>query len=226
MKKGLIAFLSVVYLFCIVFVSIIYAQDVATENPIEKTQKSALPDTSKKITDDKQAKGNKKIDGDVVTDDEYIIGPEDVLHIFVWKEESLTKTVPVRIDGKISLPLLDDIQASGLTPLQLKEELTKKLKGFVDNPTITVTVTEANSFKVYISGEVKQPGIVRIRSEVTLVQLIIMVGGFTEWANKRKILIITKEDGKEKRITVNYNKIIDGDIPDIIIKRGDTVIIP
>ena len=96
----------------------------------------------------------------------------------------------------------------------------------MDNPTVTVTVKEANSYRVFISGEVKQPGIVRIRSEVTLVNLIIMVGGFTEWANKRKILIITKENGKEKRITANYNKIIDGDIPDIVIKPGDTVIIP
>ena len=176
---------------------------------------------------DKQANDNKKVTGDIVTDnDKYVIGPEDVLDIFVWKEESLTKTVPVRIDGNISLPLVDDVQASGLTPLQLKEELTKKLRGFVDNPTVTVTVKEANSYRVFISGEVKQPGIVHIRSEVTLVNLIIMVGGFTEWANKRKILIITKENGKEKRITANYNKIIDGDIPDIVIKPGDTVIIP
>ena len=205
MKKGLITFLSVVYVFCF----FIYSQNVSAENPAEKIQKSAVPTA-------KQANDN----------DKYIIGPEDVLDIFVWKEESLTKTVPVRIDGKISLPLLDDIQASGLTPLQLKEELTKKLSGFVDNPTVTVTVKEANSYRVFISGEVKQPGIVRIRSEVTLVNLIIMVGGFTEWANKRKILIITKENGKEKRITANYNKIIDGDIPDIVIKPGDTVIIP
>jgi polysaccharide export outer membrane protein len=226
MKKNLTAFLSVVYLFCIVFASIVYAQEVATENPIKKTQKSAPPDTSKKITANKQAKDNKKIAVDVVTgSDKYIIGPEDVLHVFVWKEEALTKTVPVRIDGKISLPLLDDIHASGLTPLQLKEELTSKLKGFVDNPTVTVTVTEANSYKVFISGEVKTPGIVRIRSEITLVKLIIMAGGFTEWANKRKILIITKEDGKEKRIMVNYNKIVDGDEPDVIINRGDTIIV-
>jgi len=110
-----------------------------------------------------------------------------VLDIFVWKEESLTKTVPVRIDGKISLPLLDDIQASGLTPLQLKEELTKKLGRFVDNPTVTVTVKEANSFRAFVSGEVKQPGMVHLRSDVTLVKLIVMAGGFTEWANKRKI---------------------------------------
>ena len=223
MKKGLIVFLSVIYVFCF----FIYTQDVAAENPAEKIQKSEASDTSKKITDNIQTKDNNKVAGDVVNDnDKYIIGPEDVLDIFVWKEESLTKTVPVRIDGKISLPLLDDIQASGRTPLQLKEELTKKLSGFVDNPTVTVTVKEANSYRVFISGEVKQPGIVRIRSEVTLVNLIIMVGGFTEWANKRKILIITKENGKEKRITANYNKIIDGDIPDIVIKPGDTVIIP
>ena len=223
MKKGLIAFLSVVYVFCF----FIYAQNVSAESPAEKIQKGEVIDTSKKITNDKQANDNKKVSGDVVNNnDKYIIGPEDVLDIFVWKEESLTKTVPVRIDGKISLPLLDDIQAAGLTPLQLKEEITKRLSGFVDNPTVTVTVREANSYRVFISGEVKQPGIVRIRSEITLVKLIIMAGGFTEWANKRKISIITKENGKEKRITANYNKIIDGDIPDIVIKPGDTVIIP
>jgi len=148
-----------------------------------------------------------------------------VLDIFVWKEESLTKTVPVRIDGKISLPLLDDIQASGLTPLQLKEELTKKLGRFVDNPTVTVTVKEANSFRAFVSGEVKQPGMVHLRSDVTLVKLIVMAGGFTEWAIKENI---NHQEGerKEKRITVNYNNIIDGDTQDIAIKPGDTVIIP
>ncbi len=226
MKKSLIAFLSVVYVFCI----FIYAQNAGAESPSEKIQKwrseSLSTHASNIVTDAAKAQDNKKVASDITEIDKYVIGPEDVLHIFVWKEEFLTKTVPVRIDGKISLPLLDDIQAAGLTPLQLKEELTKKLSGFVDNPTVTVTVTEANSYRVFISGEVRQPGIVRIRSEVTLVNLIIMVGGFTEWANKRKILILTKENGKEKRITANYNKIIDGDIPDIIIKPGDTVIIP
>ena len=226
MKKIVIAFLLLVYLLCIVFASIVYAQDVAIENPMEKSQKNAPLDASKKINDNQQAKENKNNTGNVGTgSDKYIIGPEDVLYIFVWKEESLTKTVPVRIDGKISLPLLDDIQAAGLTPLQLKEELTKKLKGFVDSPAVTVTVTEANSYRVFVSGEVKTPGIIRIRSEVTLVNLIIMVGGFTEWANKRKILIITRENGTDKRITANYNKIIDGEEPDVVIHRGDTVIV-
>ena len=145
--------------------------------------------------------------------------------IYVWKEESITKTVPVRIDGKISLPLIDDIQAAGLTPLELKKALMEKLKGFVDNPTVTVTVMEANSYKVYVSGEVKSPGVLRFRDEMTLIRLIIAVGGFTEWANQKKIQIITKEKGVVKRITVNYKKIIEGDEPDVIINRGDTVII-
>lgn len=158
--------------------------------------------------------------------DSYVIGPEDVLDIHVWREDNLSlKKVPVRIDGKISMPLVDDIHAAGLTPLQLKNALTDRLKGFVDNPTVTVTVIESNSFKVYVSGEVKNPGIHNIRSEVTLVKLISLVGGFTEWANKRKILIITKENGAEKRITANYNRIIDGDDPDIVIRRGDTVVV-
>jgi polysaccharide export outer membrane protein len=176
--------------------------------------------------DGKAADSAGKVQGAIATDsDQYIIGPEDVLLIYVWREEAFTKTLPVRTDGKISLPLLDDIQAVGLTPLQLKEALTDKLKDFVESPIVTVTVMEANSFKVYVSGEVKQPGVQRIRSEITLVKLIIMAGGFTEWANQKKILIITKEKGAEKRITANYKKIVEGEEPDIVIKRGDTVIV-
>ena len=168
-----------------------------------------------------------KTQSGVATDsDTYIIGPEDVLHIYVWKEEPLSKTVPVRMDGKISLPLVDDIQAADLTPLQLKEVIIKKLKGFIDNPTVSVTVMEANSFKVYVAGEVKTPGVVKLRSETSLVQIMTMVGGFTDWADKKKILIIRKENGIEKRITVNYKKIIDGKEPDITIKRGDMVVVP
>jgi polysaccharide biosynthesis/export protein len=158
----------------------------------------------------------------------YIIGSEDVLYIHVWKEEHLSRTVPVRIDGKISLPLVDEIQAAGLTPLQLKELLMKRLKEFVDIPNISVMVMEANSFKVYISGQIKNPGVYRIRSETSLLQIIPMAGGFTEWANQKKILIIRKENGKEKRMTVNYKKIVKGDDPssNIILKAGDSIIVP
>ena len=168
-----------------------------------------------------------KTQGEVNTDsDTYIIGPEDILYIYVWKEEPLSKTVPVRMDGKISLPLVDDIQAADLTPLQLKEVIINKLKGFIDNPTVSVTVMEANSFKVYVDGQVKTPGTIKLRSETSIIQLISMVGGFTDWADQKNILIIRKERGAEKRITVNYKKIIGGKEPDVIIKRGDTVIVP
>lgn len=202
MKKALAVFLLTAWVLSITAPSIVCAQDGKAADRSGKAQGAVAADN-----------------------DQYVIGPEDVLLIYVWREESITKTVPVRIDGKISLPLVNDIQAAGLTPLQLKEVLTEKLKGFVESPTITVTVMEANSFKVYVSGEVKNPGIHRIRSEITLVKLIIMAGGFTEWADQKKILIITKEKGAEKRITANYKKIIDGEEPDIVIKRGDTVIV-
>jgi polysaccharide export outer membrane protein len=201
MKKALAVFLVTAWLLFVTASSIVCAQDGKAVDP-GKAQGAVAADS-----------------------DQYVIGPEDVLLIYIWKEESITKTVPVRIDGKISLPLVNEIQASGLTPLQLKEILTEKLKGFIENPTVTVTVMEANSFKVYLSGEVKQPGVHRIRTEITLVKLIIMAGGFTEWADQKRILVITKEKGKEKRITANYKKIIEGEEPDILIKSGDTVII-
>jgi len=158
----------------------------------------------------------------------YVIGPEDVLYIHVWKEENLSKTGLVRSDGKISLPLVDEIQAAGLTPLQLKELLMQRLKEFVDIPNISVMVMEANSFKVYISGQIKNPGVYRLRSETSLLQIIPMAGGFTDWANQKKILIIRKENGEEKRITVNYKKIVKGDdkSSNIILKSGDTIIVP
>lgn len=169
----------------------------------------------------------KQVQGEVPADsNQYVIGAEDILYIHVWKEEALSRTVPVRMDGKISLPLIDEIEAAGLTPLQLKENLVKKFKEFVDIPSVSVIVTEANSFKVYVSGWVKSPGAVRLRSETSILQLIPMVGGFTEWANQRKVLIIRKEEGKEKRITVNYKRIVDGKDPNFILKSGDTVIVP
>jgi polysaccharide export outer membrane protein len=174
-----------------------------------------------------KALSQKQAQAEVAADsNQYVIGPEDSLYIHVWKEETLSRTVPVRIDGKISLPLIDEIQAAGLTPLQLKENLIKRFKDFVDIPNVSVIVMEANSFKVFVSGYVKTPGVVRLRSETSLLQLIPMVGGFTEWANQRKVLVIRKEEGKEKRITVNYKKIVSGDEPNLVLKSGDTIIVP
>lgn len=179
--------------------------------------------------EDKEILLKKEAQAEVAADSaSYVIGSEDVLYIHVWKEETLSKTVSVRMDGKISIPLVDDIQAAGLTPLKLKEKLTEKLRDFVEAPNVTVVVMEANSFKVYFSGEVKSPGVLRLRTETTLAQAISMVGGLTEWANRSKIIVIRKENGKEKRFTINYKKITQGkDLnSNIILKSGDTIIVP
>jgi polysaccharide export outer membrane protein len=183
----------------------------------------AYPQSEKEVLQKKQAQAEIAADSD-----RYIIGSEDILYIHVWKEEQFSRTIPVRIDGKITLPLMDEIQATGLTPLQLKESLTQKLKEFVENPMVTVIVMEANSFQVYISGEIRKPGAYRLKTETSLLQFIPLAGGFTEWANQKKILIIRKEDGKEKRITVNYKKIVKGEDPksNIVLKAGDTIIAP
>lgn len=183
----------------------------------------AYPQTDKEILLKKEAQAEIPADSD-----SYVIGSEDVLYIHVWKDETLSKTVSVREDGKISIPLIDEIKAAGLTPLQLKEKLTEKLKEYLDVPTVTVIVMEANSFKVYVSGQVKSPGVLRLRSETSLAQALSMVGGFTDWANQSKIIIIRKENGKEKRFTINYKKIIQGkDLnSNIALKRGDTIIVP
>lgn len=156
----------------------------------------------------------------------YVIGPEDILNIYVWKEETLSRTVPVRVDGKISLPLVNEIQAAGLTPQQLQEMIAQRLKDFVADPVVSVIVMESNSIKVYVSGQVRNPGVHRLRSETTLLQIIPMVGGFTEWANPKKILVIRKEGDKEIRMTVNYKKMVDGKIPALVLKPGDTIIVP
>jgi len=183
----------------------------------------AYPQADKEILLKKEAQAEIAADSD-----RYIIGAEDVLYIHVWREETVTKTVSVRMDGMISIPLVDEIQAAGLTPLQLKEKLTERLKQFIEHPNVTVVVMEANSFKVYFSGQVKTPGVLRLRSETSLAQAISMVGGLTEWANQKKIIIIRKENGKEKRFTINYKKIVKGEDLDsnIILKSGDTIIVP
>jgi polysaccharide export outer membrane protein len=179
-----------------------------------------------------QAKGTasaKEGKGQVPADSSsYIIGPEDVLTVHIWKEEALSRTVPVRMDGMISLPLVDDIKAEGLTPLQLKAVITEKLSAFISEPVVTVIVLEMNSYKVYVSGQVRAPGVYRLRSETNLVQLISMAGGLTEWADPKGIFIVRKKDGKEERINVNYKKAMKGEIPlnQLLLKPGDIVIVP
>jgi len=159
---------------------------------------------------------------------DYKIGVGDVLNIQVWKEADLSRSVPVRPDGKISFPLLDDMQAAGLTPLELKNILTEKLKQYLSGPRVTVLVEEVNSYKVYVMGQVVTQGALVLKSKTDLLQAISLAGGFTTFAKKKEIIII-RNDGKNRaRIKVNYERILSGKSPDqnLILEPGDTVVVP
>jgi polysaccharide export outer membrane protein len=166
-----------------------------------------------------------KVEKQPAATEEYIIGPEDVLHINVWKDETLTTDAVVRSDGKISVPLINDVQASGLTVPQLKDEITNKLKEYIPGVDVTVIVTQMNSNKIYIQGEVARPGPQPYNGELTVIQALALAGGLTPYAHRRGIIILRA--GGEK-LLFNYNKVIKGkDLEqNVRLKRGDTIIVP
>ena len=161
--------------------------------------------------------------------DSYKIGSSDVLGIVTWKEPDFSREeVLVRIDGKISFPLLGDIQASGRTPLQVKDKIEAGLKDYIDNPIVTVTVRSPASKKFYVLGEVANTGEYILMKDLTVLQAFALAGGFTQWASKKEIILLRNEDGKEKIIRVNYKKIVQGKdfSQNIHIKVNDTIIVP
>jgi polysaccharide biosynthesis/export protein len=161
-------------------------------------------------------------------DPNYVIGPQDVLDINVWKETELTKTVPVRPDGKISLPLLNDVQAAGLTPIQLAAEITSQLKKFITEPQVTVIVSQINSQRVYILGEVNRAGAYPLLPGMTVLQALSSAGGFTQFANLKKIYVLREENGKQEKLRFNYKDVVSGKSvsENIEVKAGDTIVVP
>jgi polysaccharide export outer membrane protein len=159
---------------------------------------------------------------------DYRIGVGDLLNIQVWKEVDLTRTVPVRPDGKISFPLLDDIQAAGLTPLELKAGLTQKLRQYLSEPRVTVLVEEVNSYKVYVMGEVLTQGALVLKSKTTLLQAISLAGGFTQYAKRNEITVLRRTAKRDERIIVSYERILSGRNPEqnLTLEPGDTVVVP
>ena len=170
---------------------------------------------------------------------EYRIGPEDVLQISVWKNEAMTRTVPVRPDGKISLPLLNDVQASGLTPLELRDALTKKLADYIPQPEVSVIVSEVRSFKVSVMGEVTRPARYELKSWTTVLDALALAGGFTQFAARSRIVILRLDGNTVHRIPFNYNKVIasqglldkilnaGGDEQgNLYLQNGDIVLVP
>jgi len=157
----------------------------------------------------------------------YIIGADDTLAISVWKEPDLSETLPVRADGMISLPLLNDVRAAGLTPMELAATITTRLKKYVDDPRVTVIVTQMNSQRVYVTGEVMHPGAMNLTPDMTVLQAL-SNAGFTEFANTKAIYVLRGEKGAEKKFPVNYKKLIKGqdNSQNIELKPGDTIVVP
>jgi polysaccharide export outer membrane protein len=163
-----------------------------------------------------------------VTDASYKIGPQDVLRIDVWKENEISRSVPVRPDGKISLPLLNDVQAAGRTSMELANTITEGLKKFINSPQVTVTVTEINSRRVYVTGEVTRPGAFPLLPNMTVLQALTSAGGFTQFARLKKIYVLRTEDGKQVKHPFNYKDVVNGNRPEdnIVLQSGDTIVVP
>ena len=159
---------------------------------------------------------------------DFVIGPEDVLTVTVWREKDFSAEVTVRPDGKITLPLVNEIQAAGLTPAQLREQLTTAVSRFVADPSVTVAVKQINSLKVYISGQVGKPGAYQLTSATNVLQLIVTAGGLHEFADAKNIVIIRRQNGQETTHRFNYKDVMKGKnlAQNIQLVPGDTILVP
>jgi polysaccharide export outer membrane protein len=188
------------------------------------TQPNAQPNTQPNTQNDKPAP-TEPAQGSGAAD--YVIGPDDTLHISVWKEPDLTETLPVRPDGKISMPLLDDIPAAGMTPELLKELITARLKKYIADPRVTVVVTGMNSRRIFVTGEVVHTGPLTLLPHMTMLQALAQAG-FTQFANLKAIYLLRTENGKQEKLPFNYKEVVKGNHPEqnIVLKPGDTVVVP
>jgi polysaccharide biosynthesis/export protein len=199
----------------LVFLPLAHAQSVSPSSPNPPSDRQ--PSATSTSTSSTAAVG-----------DDYKIGPQDVVRIDVWKEPEITRTIPVRPDGKISLPLLNDVQASGLTAMQLAGNIRSALTKFITNPQVTVTVTEINSRRVFVTGEVAHAGAMGILPNMTVLQALSSAGGFTQFARLTKIYVLRVEDGKQVKHPFNYKEVIKGDHPEqnILLQPGDVIVVP
>ena len=162
-------------------------------------------------------------------DNSFVIGNDDVLAVNVWKEPDISKSVPVRSDGKISLPLVGEVEAAGQTPLKLEQEIASRLKNFISDPEVTVMVLEVRSLTFNIVGQVGKPGFYPLTRSFTILDAIALAGGFRDFAKEKKIYILrATPDGKETRLRFNYKDVIKGKHPEqnIVLQPGDTLVVP
>jgi len=160
--------------------------------------------------------------------EEYRIGPEDVLQIAVWKNEAMSRTVSVRPDGKISLPLVNDVQVAGRTPMEVRDFLMKRLVEYIPAPEVSVIVVEVRSFKISVIGEIPRPGRYELKSRTTVLDGLALVGGFSQFASRARIVVLRPEGKMMKRIPFNYNKAISegGEQENFYLGPGDIIVVP
>jgi polysaccharide export outer membrane protein len=200
---------------------VLFAISVQAQGPAQNNLKS---EDSKVLT----ARNSTSPPKSATQDPSYSIAPEDVLTIDVWKEPEISRTVPVRRDGKISLPLLDDVQAAGLTPTQLSSEIVEKLQASVLHPQVTVIVAQMSSQRIYILGQVNRGGAYPLVPEMKAMQALSIAGGFTPFANVKKIYVMRTENGEDKIFRINYKEVVSGRNTEqnIHLKPGDTIVVP
>jgi polysaccharide export outer membrane protein len=188
-------------------------EPAATETAAQKTETSAKTATASLGT---------------LNDTEYKIGPQDILRIDVWKEAEVSRAVPVRPDGKISLPLLNDVQAAGLTPMQLSVVIADGLKKYMNDPQVTVSVSEINSRRIYVTGEVTRAGAFPLLPNMTVLQALSSSGGFTQFAKLKNIYVLRIEDGKQAKLPFNYKDAVNGKKPEqnVLLQPGDVIVVP
>jgi|SRR5579859_54339 len=217
-------FISTVALFCWMTVAGLAAQTQAANlKPAETTENPKPADTAK--APDKTADNAPPA---VNVPPGYVVGESDVLHVNVWKEQELSQTVVVRTDGNISLPLINEVRVSGMTPIQIQELIAEKLKSFINNPQVTVTVTDIRSKKAFITGEVLRPGSYSLNAQTSVLQLIAQAGGFTPFAKRDSIVVLRTENGKLTRMKFQYKEVIKGNKTEqnVALQPGDTVVVP
>src|SRR5579863_9723871 len=201
-----------------------FAMSAMAQDAPKPTTQAAQPDPESKPTPPATAQDNSKVDNKT-----YVIGENDLLEVDVWKDKEISRTLPVRPDGKISLPLIGEIQASGMTPLQLQDDIAQRLKSFLANPEVTVIVTDPRSRHFNIVGMVAKPGEYPLSQSMTVLDAISVAGGFRDFAKETKIYVLrTKPDKSQERLPFNYKDAIKGKKPEnnVVLKPGDTIVVP
>jgi polysaccharide export outer membrane protein len=186
------------------------------------------PAANLKPSDNSRTSDSSKTAAPTATPSKYLVGESDVLHINVWKEPEVTQTVVVRTDGNISLPLINEIRVAGMTPLQIQGTIAEKLRAFLTNPQVTVTVTEIHSKRAFITGEVARPGGYPLNVETTVLQLIAQAGGLTPFAKRDNIIVLRSENGVQQRLPFKYKDVVQGKnaSQNFALRPGDTVVVP